>query len=97
MFSNISSKTAKILLFEKLLKNACNELCLRGYDVDTGIIESFDISAKTKKQQEENSLLRIKDSFRKIIIQKSGIIPHYDENGIYIVSLKDFLLTNTLF
>lgn len=101
-----------------------NELCLRGYDVDTGIIEyngkdkngaskkiqlecdfvansgseriyiqsAFDISAKAKKQQEENSLLRINDSFRKIIIQKPGTIPHYDENGVYIVSLKDFLL-----
>ena len=106
-----------------------NELYLRGYDVDTGIIEyngkdkngssrkiqlecdfvansgseriyiqsAFDISAEAKKQQEENSLLRINDSFRKIIIQKQATIPHYDENGIYIVSLKDFLLNETLF
>ena len=41
--------------------------------------------------------MRINDSFRKIIIQKQATIPHYDENGVYIVSLKDFLLNDILF
>ncbi len=44
-----------------------------------------------KKEQEERPLIKIRDSFRKIIIVKNGIT-HYDENGIYILNLFDFLL-----
>ncbi len=46
-----------------------------------------------KLQQEEKSLLRIRDGFKKIIITNSSLIQSYaDENGIIIMSLKDFLL-----
>ena len=100
-----------------------NELKIRGFNVDVGIIEfnskdkngktlktqlecdfvanrgnekiyiqsALDLSSEKKKAQEENSLLRINDSFKKIIIQKEKIIPHYDDNGIYITCLEDFL------
>ena len=33
-----------------------------------------------KKEQEERSLLGIRDSFKKIIIVKDDIIPYQDEN-----------------
>ena len=56
------------------------------------IQSAYDISAIEKKEQEENSLKRIADSFKKIIIQRNQVIPHYDDNGIFIISLKDFLL-----
>lgn len=100
-----------------------NELRMRGYNVDVGIIEyfskdkdgkskktqlecdfvanqgnekiyiqsTFDLSSDKKTVQEENSLLRINDSFKKIIVQKEKTIPHFDENGIYITCLEDFL------
>lgn len=56
------------------------------------IQSAMNISEEKKKKQEENSLLRINDSFKKIIIQKEKIIPHYDDNGIYITCLEDFLM-----
>ncbi len=105
-----------------------NELKMRGYNVDVGIVEyntkdkegktkkiqlecdfvanlgnekiyiqsALDISSEKKKTQEENSLLRINDSFKKIIIQKEKVIPHYDDNGIYIICLEDFLTGDEL-
>lgn len=60
------------------------------------IQSALDISSEKKKTQEENSLLRINDSFKKIIIQKEKVIPHYDDNGIYIICLEDFLTGDVL-
>ncbi|MGN0727996.1 ATP-binding protein [Treponema sp.] len=57
---------------------------------------AYDISVPEKKAQEENSLRRISDSFKKIIIQRQQVIPHYDDNGIFIISLKDFLLNKEI-
>ena len=45
-----------------------------------------------KKAQEERPLLKITDSFKKIIIVKDNIKPYYDNNGIGFIGLKDFLL-----
>lgn len=56
------------------------------------IQSALNVSDKGKLLQEENSLRRISDSFKKIIVQKDSVVPHYDDNGIYIVSLRDFLL-----
>lgn len=47
--------------------------------------------SEEKMRQEQKSLLKIPDSFKKIIVQKSEVVPHYNENGIYIISLKDFI------
>lgn len=54
----------------------------------------LNISSDEKLKQEENSLLRISDGFKKVIIQKEKIVPHYDDNGIYIICLEDFLLND---
>lgn len=53
---------------------------------------ALNVSSNEKLKQEENSLLRISDSFKKVIIQKEKIVPHYNDNGIYIICLEDFLL-----
>ena len=45
-----------------------------------------------KRQQEMASLLRINDSFKKIIIVKDDIKPWRDENGILTMGLIDFLM-----
>ncbi len=103
-----------------------NELRIRGYNVDVGVVEynskdkngkslktqlecdfvanqgncriyiqsALNIPNSEKLQQEENSLLRISDCFKKVIIQKEKIVPHYNDNGIYITCLEDFLLNN---
>ena len=48
-----------------------------------------------KRKQEIASLLRIGDSFKKIIIVKDDIKPWTDENGILKMGLMDFLMGDT--
>lgn len=101
-----------------------NELKLRGYNVDIGIIEqrTNDKNGKTqrkrleidfvankgynryyiqsalamptfeKEEQEQRSLIKIKDSFKKIIITGGFTSQHYNDNGILIINIYDFLL-----
>lgn len=45
-----------------------------------------------KRKQEMGSLLRINDSFKKMIIVKDDIKPWRDENGILTMGLLDFLM-----
>ena len=45
-----------------------------------------------KRKQEKASLLRINDSFKKIIIVKDTFKPWRDENGILTIGLFDFLM-----
>lgn len=100
-----------------------NELLVRGYNVDVGIVEysfydnaknkikkscevdfvcnlsseriyiqsAFSIPDEAKMDQEKNSLLRIPDSFKKVIITPS-IPTHYDNDGILIMNLYDFMM-----
>ena len=56
------------------------------------IQSAYNIFTEQKKQQEEKSLLNIKDSFKKIIIVQGISKPYYDDNGIMIIGLKNFLL-----
>ena len=56
------------------------------------IQSAYNISTEQKKQQEEKSLLKIKDSFKKIVIVQGISKPYYDDNGIMIIGLKNFLL-----
>lgn len=53
---------------------------------------AYAIPDKQKLEQEQNSLLKINDSFKKIIIIKDLTRSHYNENGILMLSLFDFLL-----
>ncbi len=101
-----------------------NEICIRGFNVDVGIVEynykdeqgksrrtklevdfvvnrgnrrcyiqsAFAIPDEEKRQQETNSLRRINDSYRKIVVVRNHIVPWYDEDGIYFIGLEDFCL-----
>ena len=101
-----------------------NELLIRGYNVDVGIVEinernedgkyvrkqletDFICSNITEKiyiqsvysmenlaklNQEKKSLINIKDNFRKIIIVKDSIQRYFTEEGIEVISLKEWLL-----
>ena len=46
--------------------------------------------------QEIKPLLRVPDSFRKIVVTGNRINPWMDENGIQYVGIEDFLLDESL-
>ena len=54
------------------------------------------IPTQEKKEQEERSLLKINDAFRKIVIVKDNIKTRIDDNGIVTIGLKDFLLNEDI-
>ena len=56
------------------------------------IQSAFTMETEKKQKQEKNSLLNIKDFFKKIIIVKDDIKRKRDENGIITISIYDFLL-----
>lgn len=61
------------------------------------IQSAYAMPTKEKLEQEQQSLLYSKDSFKKIIIVKDKIKPWHNENGILIIGLMDFFLnTNSL-
>ena len=49
-----------------------------------------------KKEQEIASLIRIPDSFKKIVVVKDYVKPWKDENGIQYIGVEDFLLDERL-
>lgn len=53
---------------------------------------AFAIPDSEKMAQESNSLLRIDDSFKKIIVVKDTPAPWYTEKGILVIGIYDFLL-----
>lgn len=56
------------------------------------IQSALSLADEEKRRQEINSLSRISDSFKKIVITKDNIIPHHDEIGILHLPLEEFLL-----
>ncbi len=56
------------------------------------IQSALNIDEESKKEQETNSLNRIDDSFKKIVVVKNDILPWHDEKGILYLSVQDFLL-----
>ena len=107
-----------------IMENAIyNELCIRGFSVDVGVVEqtvygedkkrsqkqlevdfvcnlasrriyiqsALAMPDREKELQEQNSLVKIKDAFAKIIITKDSPT-HYNEDGILILNLFDFML-----
>jgi predicted AAA+ superfamily ATPase len=66
----------------------CNKGSKRYY-----VQSAFAIPDEAKMQQESNSLLRIDDSFKKIIVVKDTPAPWYTDDGILVISVYDFLLS----
>ena len=60
------------------------------------IQSALSIDGPDKKEQEIASLLRIPDSFKKIVVVKDYIKPWRDEHGIQYVGVEDFLLDESL-
>lgn len=56
------------------------------------IQSAYSISSPEKREQELASLLKVSDSFKKIVVVGDDIIPYSDDNGIYFTGLFDFLL-----
>ena len=65
----------------------CNKGSKRYY-----VQSAFAIPDDEKMQQESNSLLRIDDTFKKIIVVKDTPAPWYTDDGILVISVYDFLL-----
>ncbi|MCQ2234866.1 MAG: ATP-binding protein [Paludibacteraceae bacterium] len=56
------------------------------------IQSAYQMPTVEKVVQEQNSLLNVKDSFKKLIIVWDDIKQKVDDNGIVTVGLLDFLL-----
>ncbi|MDY5899987.1 MAG: ATP-binding protein, partial [Candidatus Limisoma sp.] len=56
------------------------------------IQSAFAMPTPEKEEQESASLLKIDDSFKKIIIVKDDIKPKRNEYGILTIGIMDFLL-----
>lgn len=65
----------------------CNKGSKRYY-----VQSAFAIPDEAKMRQESNSLLRIGDTFKKIIVVKDTPAPWYTEEGILVIGIHDFLL-----
>ena len=103
-----------------------NELKVRGYNVDVGVVvvneeestgkkirkqleidficnkgskryyiqSAFATPNGKKMQQEQRPLIGVGDGFKKIIITKDALAPLYNEKGILVMSVFDFLLNS---
>lgn len=101
-----------------------NELKMRGFNVDVGVIVQYDTNDKgnsirkqleidfvcnqgskryyiqsayaipnqAKMEQEQRSLMLTGDFFKRFIITKDTPAPYYNESGVLIMSVYDFLL-----
>lgn len=100
-----------------------NELKLRGFNVDVGIVEqrikqndtysrqkyeidfvankgyqrfyiqsAFSMLLPQKEQQELRPFLAIDNSFKKIIVTSDFIPKHYNDDGVLLINIFDFLL-----
>lgn len=65
----------------------CNKGSKRYY-----IQSAYAIPDQTKMEQEQRSLMLTGDFFKKIIITKDAPAPYYNEDGVLIMSVYDFLL-----
>ena len=101
-----------------------NELKVRGYNVDVGVVvmnevdkngkkirkqlevdfvcnkgskrfyiqSAYALPDKEKMEQEQRPLVNTGDGFKKIIITKDAVVPLYNDEGILVMSIYDFLL-----
>lgn len=53
---------------------------------------AFALDNQAKTEQEERSLKKVDDSFKKMIVTKDGLAPHCNDEGILMMNVYDFLL-----
>ena len=105
-----------------------NELKMRGFNVDVGVIMQYETNEKgtnirkqleidfvcnkgskryyiqsayampdqAKMEQEQRSLMLTGDAFKKIIITKDSPGPYYNEDGVLVMNIFDFLLDENM-
>lgn len=56
------------------------------------IQSALSMESEEKQTQEKKSLYYIDDSFKKIVVAKTGLNPTYDDEGVLTIDLFDFLL-----
>ena len=56
------------------------------------IQSALELSSESKWMQEEQSLLSISDSFKKIIVQRNSVEPWHNNHGVLCIGVEDFLL-----
>lgn len=66
-------------------------VCNRGPE-RTYIQSVYALSDRGKVEQEQASLLQIKDGFRKVIVVADRYLSGYNDDGIRILSLRDNLM-----
>ena len=70
-------------------------VCNLGYD-RIYIQSALNVDTEEKMIQERKSLIKIDDSFKKIVIVRNNIKKWKDDNGILFVGLKEFLLDSNI-
>lgn len=65
----------------------CNKGSRRYY-----IQSAYAVPDYAKMEQEQRSLMLTGDAFKKIIITRDVPAPHYNEEGVFVMSIYDFLL-----
>ena len=85
--ANEVDKTGKKIRKQLEIDFVCNKGSKRYY-----IQSAFAMPDKRKALQEQRPLIRTGDGFKKIIITKDALAPLYNENGILVMSVFDFLL-----
>lgn len=92
---------ADVGVVESYGKNKAGKTIRKQYEIDFVasrgskkyyLQSAFAIDTPEKIQQEQNSLKRINDSFKKIIIVRDHIKPRRDEQGIVTMGIMYFLL-----
>ena len=66
-------------------------VCHRGH-ARYYIQSALTVAEESKRQQETNSLIKIKDSFVKIVVVRDYIVRWRDNAGILYIGVEDFLL-----
>ncbi len=56
------------------------------------IQSALTVADEEKREQETNSLNRVEDSFKKIVVVKDDIMPWHDDRGILYIGIEEFLL-----
>lgn len=59
------------------------------------IQSAFAIPDEAKREQETRPLIKIQDSFKKIVVVREDIEPWHDDNGILYIGIEQFLLDET--
>ena len=66
-------------------------VCNKGYK-RYYIQSAYAIANQAKMEQEQRSLMMIHDGFKKIIITKDTPAPYYNDSGVLIMNVFDFML-----